>query len=107
MDFRGGPLPYVRMAHFYELPSDLSGRESVVVVMCGKEMLGIVADRLIGEVKAVMKPAGNLFRGIAGITGTTLFGDGRGGLIIDPMSVLREAARRQSAARLSESHTNV
>ena len=107
MDFRGGPLPYVRLAHFYELPPDLSGRESVVVVMCGKELLGIVADRLIGEVKAVMKPAGNLFRGIAGITGTTLFGDGRVGLIIDPMSVLREAARRQTATRLSESHTNV
>lgn len=97
MDFRGAPLPYIRLSHFYELPSVPSARECVVVVKCGGELLGIAADQLLGEVKAVMKPAGNLFRGIAGISGTTLFGDGRVGLIVDPMPILREAARRQSA----------
>jgi two-component system chemotaxis sensor kinase CheA len=97
MEFRGSPLPYVRLGHFYDLPRNEAARENVVIVRCGKEMLGIVADRLLGEVKAVMKSAGRLFRGIAGITGTTLFGDGRVGLIVDPTSVLREAVRRQGA----------
>jgi two-component system chemotaxis sensor kinase CheA len=97
LDYRGFPLPYVRLGHFYNLPRNTAARENVVIVRCGKEMLGIVADRLLGEVKAVMKSAGKLFRGIAGVTGTTLFGDGHVGLIVDPASVLRESARRQSA----------
>ena len=96
MDYRGAPLPYVRLVHFYELPPNASARENVVIVNCGKEQLGIVADRLLGEVKAVMKSPGKLFRGIAGISGTTLFGDGHVGLIVDPPSVLREATRRQA-----------
>jgi two-component system chemotaxis sensor kinase CheA len=109
MEFRGAPLPFVRLGSFYELDITSSVRENAIIVNCGKERLAIVADRLLGEVKAVMKPAGKLFRGIAGITGTTLFGDGRVGLIVDPASILRESARRQKAARsgLSGSHTDV
>lgn len=98
MNFRGLPLPYVRLGHFYELPPAGVVRENVVIVKCGKELLGIVADRLLGEVKAVMKSAGKLFRGVAGITATTLFGDGCVGLIVDPVAVLREAARRGAVA---------
>ncbi len=42
-----------------------------------------MVDKLLGEVQAVIKPLGQLFRHARVIAGSTILGDGRVALILD------------------------
>jgi two-component system chemotaxis sensor kinase CheA len=97
LDFRGSALPFVRLAQFYRLDSIPAAHENVVIMRNGKQLVGLVADALVGEMKVVIKPVGKLFRNVPGVTGSTLFGDGRVGLIVDVATILKEVVRRESA----------
>ena len=51
-------------------------------------------DALLGESQTVIKPLGPMLRGVAGLSGTAILGDGRVALILDVPGLLREALRR-------------
>jgi two-component system, chemotaxis family, sensor kinase CheA len=89
VNLRGEPLPYVRLRELFDLPAAQAGtRESLVVVAYGQQRAGLVVDRLLGEFQAVIKPLGQLFRGLKGLSGSTILGDGSVALILDvPMLV--------------------
>ncbi|MFT4174852.1 MAG: chemotaxis protein CheA, partial [Rhodocyclaceae bacterium] len=89
VNLRGEPLPYVRLRELFDLPPAPAGtRESLVVVAYGQQRAGLVVDRLVGEFQAVIKPLGQLFRGLKGLSGSTILGDGSVALILDvPMLV--------------------
>ena len=44
---------------------------------------GLVVDTLIGARQAVLKPLHHLFDRVAGVSGSTILGDGRVSLILD------------------------
>jgi two-component system chemotaxis sensor kinase CheA len=46
-------------------------------------------DRLVGEVKAVIKPLGRIYRDARIISGATILGDGTIALILDLPELLR------------------
>jgi two-component system chemotaxis sensor kinase CheA len=48
--------------------------------------------------QAMIKPLGKLFQSFAGVAGSTIFADGRIGLILDVPGLVRETARREAAA---------
>jgi len=75
----------------------------VVVVHVGHRQVGCVVDEVLGREEMVVKPLGTLLRGIAGVTGATITGDGKVALVLDvarlpevtaqPAIVLREEVR--------------
>ena len=88
LNLRGSALPFIRLREVFGQKSpgrsvERLQRENVIVVKVGEFLAGIVVDQLLGGMQAVIKPLGKVFRGISGIAGSTILGDGRVGLIID------------------------
>jgi two-component system, chemotaxis family, sensor kinase CheA len=89
LNLRGSALPFVRLRDVFGQPAKTSARENVIVVKVGEFHAGIAVDRLLGGMQAVIKPLGKVFRGVSGIAGSTILGDGRVGLIIDVPGLLQ------------------
>ena len=97
---RGTPMPFLRLDSFFHLDAPASGvRSHVVVVRNGDQPFGLVTDVLYGEMQAMIKPLGKLFQSFAGVAGSTIFADGRVGLILDVPGLVRETTRREDVAR--------
>jgi two-component system chemotaxis sensor kinase CheA len=94
VDLRGEPLPVLRLRRLFGLPGQAAARESVVVVRHAAGRAGLVVDRLLGQGRAVLKPLGRLFRGAAGVLGTSLTADGQVALVLDVPGLLRERLGR-------------
>ena len=89
LNLRGSALPYVRLREVFGQSAGTTTRENVIVVKVGEFQAGIAVDRLLGAMQAVIKPLGKVFRGVSGIAGSTILGDGRVGLIIDVPGLLQ------------------
>jgi len=64
----------------------------VVVMGAGGKRVGLVVDQLLGQEETVIKPLDAFLRGVPGLAGATISGDGRVQLILDPASILAMAA---------------
>ncbi len=93
LNLRGKALPYVRLRNLFRIPGDAPKRENIVVVKINEFHAGIAVDRLLGGMQTVVKPLGRALQGVAGVTGSTVLGDGRVGLIVDVPSLLRGVTR--------------
>ncbi len=89
LSLRGTALPYVRLRRVFGLGGVAPKKENIVVVKINEFYAGIAVDELLGGMQTVVKPLGRAFRGVYGIAGSTVLGDGRVGLIIDVPSLLR------------------
>ena len=89
LNLRGTALPYVRLRRAFGLSGEPAKKENIVVVKVNDFHAGIAVDELLGGMQTVVKPLGRAFRGVPGIAGSTVLGDGRVGLIIDVPSLLR------------------
>ena len=88
INLRGAVLPFVRLREMFSIRSSASRRESIVVIRCAGQRIGIVVDDLLGEMQAVIKPLSRLFSRIRGIGGSTILGTGQLALILDVTSLL-------------------
>ncbi|MDD2308621.1 MAG: chemotaxis protein CheA [Desulfuromonadaceae bacterium] len=59
----------------------------VVVVGAAEKRMGLVVSRLVGQQEVAIKSLGNYLANIPGIAGSTILGDGRVALIIDPVAM--------------------
>ena len=99
LNLRGQTVPYVRLRSLFRLPGPPAAREQVVVVERDRQRVaGLVVDALEGQSQAVIKPLAKLFRGLPGISGSTILGDGRVAWILDVPGLLLSAASGESTA---------
>ena len=96
VDFRGAPLPYLRLRDLFELDAAAPEREHIAVVRSGDRQAGIAVDALLGQDQAVIKPLGPLFRNVPAVAGSTISGNGRVALILDVAALLDLAEARTS-----------
>jgi two-component system chemotaxis sensor kinase CheA len=89
MDLRGDVLPFIRLRSLFSITGELPRRENVVVVDYTGMKIGLVVDNLIGEFQTVIKPLGQLFEHVQGISGSTILGSGEVALIIDVPELVR------------------
>ncbi|HEX9052954.1 MAG TPA: chemotaxis protein CheA [Anaeromyxobacter sp.] len=94
VSLRGKPLPYLRLRRLFGTTGDAPARENVVVVQHGAHAAGIAVDALHGESSTVIKPLGTMFKGLPGVAGSSILGNGRVALILDVPGLLRETLRR-------------
>lgn len=97
VNVRDKPLPYLRLRDHFALGGARPARENVVVVQNGTQTAGVVVDALHGESSTVIKPLGAMFKGIPGVAGSSILGNGRVALILDVAGLLRETLRRAAA----------
>jgi len=89
---RNATLPLVSLQDIFDLPK---GEEStkelyVVVAAIAQHRFGMVVDRLVGEQDIVIKPIGDVFRGVKGVAGATDLGNNKTVLVLDVASIVEE-----------------
>ena len=60
----------------------------VVVVGAADKRMGLVVTRLVGQQEVAIKSLGNYLANVRGIAGSTILGDGRVTLIVDPVGLI-------------------
>ena len=104
VNLRGQSLPFVSLSRLFGAGAPSSGTERQVVVVKTEEgMAGLAVDAIHGDGQTVVKPLGRMFRGAVGVSGATILGDGRVGLILDVGAIVRREHARPGA-RAAEPH---
>lgn len=94
LNLRGRPLPCIDLQQHFGLPRNACARRNIVVVSQGRQCAGLIVDQLHGELQTVIKPLGQLFQHLSGISGSTILGSGQVALILDIPSLFRQSQHR-------------
>jgi two-component system chemotaxis sensor kinase CheA len=92
LNLRGEALPLLRLRSRLALAGERPEREHVLVVQQEERRVGLVVDRLLGDLQTVIKPLGRLFQDLPGVAGSTILGDGRVALLLDVPALVDEVA---------------
>jgi two-component system, chemotaxis family, sensor kinase CheA len=101
LNVRGEAVPLLRLGELFGGATSVGRRENVVVVKHDDRLAGLRVDALFGQSQTVIKPLSKMFRGLPGIAGSTILGNGRVALILDVPALLREATLRQAQGLVS------
>ena len=94
INVRGQAVPFLRLGGVFGLAPTTAARENVVVVKHEERLAGIAVDALFGQSQTVIKPLSKMFRGLPGVAGSTILGNGRVALILDVPALMREVSLR-------------
>ncbi|MGB9734803.1 MAG: chemotaxis protein CheA [bacterium] len=89
-------IPIVRLSRLFNFKNEKAGVSDsyyVVVVGSGERLVGILADRLVGQQDVVIKPLGKLLKGVKGIAGAADIGSGEIVLVLDVSIFIEEAIK--------------
>ncbi|BAF60297.1 chemotaxis protein histidine kinase and related kinases [Pelotomaculum thermopropionicum SI] len=95
---RGNILPLVRLSEIFGVES--CGEEArlfIVVLGVGEKKVGVIVDRLVGELEIVIKSLGDYLGKVPCISGATILGDGQVALIVDVRGLLQEIGFEEAA----------
>ena len=93
LKLRNEVLPLVNMADVFDVEKILEPEKYLYVVILGlgATKIGLIVDRFIGQEEIVIKSLGEFLKGLPGIAGATIRGDGRVTLIVDVGSLMKLA----------------
>jgi two-component system, chemotaxis family, sensor kinase CheA len=82
---RNSLIPIVRLHNLFRVvPRKKNPWEALIVVTeCNGQQKGLMIDDLIGKQEVVIKNLGETLEAVKGLSGATILGDGRVGLILD------------------------
>ncbi len=83
INLREEVLPLVDLKKTFDIRGIDSRRKSVVVIQNAGCRVGVIVDKLLGELQTVIKPLGPVFKRLSGVTGSTIMADGEVALILD------------------------
>ena len=108
MRLRDEVLSLVHIGDIFEVERIMeSGEHAYVVVLgLGASKLGLIVDSLIGQEEIVIKSLGEYLKGIQGIAGATIRGDGGVTLIVDVVALMDIAKNVKSNISSSEASTS-
>jgi len=102
VNLRGEVLPFVRLRDHFAVAGNSSRRENIVVVQYGGHKAGLVVDRLMGEFQTVIKPLGEMFSRVKGISGSTILGTGEVALILDVPSLVQQVTEKEAGRAIQD-----
>ncbi|MCP3175669.1 chemotaxis protein CheA [Desulfuromonas sp. KJ2020] len=86
---RGQLVPYIDLRRRFAMTGERPAVEQIVITRVNQQQIGFVVDHVIGEHQTVIKSLGRFYRGIEGVSGATILGDGSVALILDLASLLK------------------
>lgn len=100
MRLREDVLALVHIGDIFEVERIMDNSEYayVVVLGLGTSKLGLIVDTLIGQEEIVIKSLGEFLKGINGIAGATIRGDGNVTLIVDVLALMEIAKSVKKSA---------
>ena len=93
MRLRDEVLPLVHLADIFEVDRVFDGGEHTYVVVLGlaESKIGVIVDTLVGQEEIVIKSMGEYLKGMDGVAGATIRGDGGVTLIVDVAALMQMA----------------
>ena len=98
IELHGEVVPFVRLRRRLGLGGQAPARERALVIQHRDRRVALVADTLLGEGQAVIKPLGRMLQTLPGLAGSTIRGDGSVALLLD-VATLVDAARSPYGVR--------
>lgn len=89
VNVRGQLVPYIDLRRRFAMTGERPAVEQIVITRVNQQQIGFVVDHVIGEHQTVIKSLGRFYRGIEGVSGATILGDGSVALILDLASLLK------------------
>ena len=90
MLLRGENLPLYRLGDFFGLKASHPLKEQItIVVRSGSEPFALTVDDILGQYQIVLKRLGPELQGMKGVSGSTILGDGKPALILEPVDLLK------------------
>jgi len=105
LKLRDEVLPLVNMADIFNIEKVLMPEKYLYVVILGlgATKIGLIVDRFIGQEEIVIKSLGEFLKGLPGIAGATIRGDGRVTLIVDVASLMKLAKETHNKKLVTDS----
>ncbi|AJE04495.1 chemotaxis protein CheA [Geobacter pickeringii] len=93
LKLRNSVLPLMRLQKVFNVAESDRTRAACYVVVVGvaEKRVGLVVSRLLGQQEVAIKSLGKYLANLPGIAGSTILGDGRVTLIIDPAGLLENS----------------
>jgi len=90
LKLRDSVLPLIRMQRVFGVAEkETSSPQSYIVVIgVAEKRMGLIVSRLLGQQEVAIKSLGKYLAKAPGIAGSTILGDGRVALIIDPAGII-------------------
>lgn len=91
------PVPYIFLREEFATTADNNSEgilQTIVVEAEGKKV-GIIVDEIVGELQAVIKPLGAYYKQQDIFSGSTILGDGRVALILDPDRIYKSYMNKE------------
>ncbi len=76
-------IPYISLRELFKETSERPIKEKLIIINKNDKKIALVADKIIGEHQAVLKPLGELFRDQQFLSGASMLGDGSLALMLD------------------------
>jgi len=92
---------FVERSHGYQVQGGVLPLP-VILVRTSDHAIAVQVDSISGSREVVVKPLGQQFRNVPGMSGATILGDGRVVLILDMASMIREHLAREGIEPVDE-----
>jgi two-component system chemotaxis sensor kinase CheA len=94
LKLRDSVLPLMRLQQAFGCQEVNVDRDTCYVVIVGvaEKRIGLIVTRLLGQQEVAIKSLGKFLANLPGIGGSTIMGDGRVALIVDPIGLIGGAA---------------
>lgn len=93
---RGENLPLIRLGDFFGLKSSHSEYDMIaIVIRTTPKPFAILVDDILGQYQVVQKQLGPELQGFKGVSGSTILGDGRPALILEPQDLIKRKVSSQ------------
>lgn len=88
---RDRTVPVLYLADLLQLSQDRTSPEDlkVLIIRVGEDLIGIAVDAIAERAETLTRPLAGLLQGVAGVSGTTLLGDGKVLLVLDIEELMR------------------
>ena len=101
VEFRGAPLPVLRLARELGLNDAGADRYHAFIVGTGVAAVGLLVDRIVGHREIVVRATTDPLIRVDAVSGATDLGDGRAVLILDAAAIARRARDRRGRRGLA------
>ena len=83
IEFNQELIPFIHLRTEFELEGTIPKNEKIIIISKNDSKIAIVADRIVGEHQAVLKPLGTFFKKQDFLLGASVMGDGNMALMLD------------------------
>ncbi|MDW7971987.1 MAG: chemotaxis protein CheA [Thermodesulfovibrio sp.] len=93
INLRGKLLPFIDMNELFYGKKTNNNDANIVIVEYGEFPVGLVVDNIHGEIQAVIKSLGELYKNVEFFSGASILGDGSIALIVDVDRLIKFAQK--------------